>query len=76
MENMQHETCMCAEQECQKLSLLLFGKGDLHGGGGRDLEALEGVPCRGGLQLVLELHEGDVVSPRHQTNLPEMVLLS
>jgi hypothetical protein len=73
---MQHETCMCAGQGCQMRSPLLFGKGDLHGGGGRDLEALEGVPCRGGLQLVLKLHEGDVVSPRHQTNLPKMVLLS
>ena len=51
------------------LLILLLGKGDLHGGSGRDLEALERVSGRGRLQLVLEFDNRNVVTPGHQSNL-------
>ena len=48
---------------------LLLGEVDLHGGGRGDLEALQRVPGGGRLHLRLKLHEGDVVTPGHQTDL-------
>ena len=50
---------------CHCKFFLLLGEGNLHGGGGRDLEALESVARRRGLQLVLKLHERDVVPSRY-----------
>jgi len=48
-----------------------FGEGNLHGRVRRDLEALEGISGGGGLDLVLELDEGDVVAARYKTDLLE-----
>ena len=50
---------------CHYRLFLLLGEGNLHGGGGRDLEALESVARRRGLQLILKLHERDVVPSRY-----------
>ena len=50
---------------------LFLSEGDLHGRVWRDLEALEGVTGSSGLDLVLELDEGDVVTARNKTHLLE-----
>merc|ERR1719188_2660329 len=50
---------------------LLLGERDLHGFGRGDLEALQGVPCRRRLNLVLELDEGDVVPAGDEADLLE-----
>ena len=56
-------------KEKQQSSFL--GKRDLDGGGGGDLEALEGVPSGGGLHLRLELNKCNVVSSWDQSDLLE-----
>ena len=50
---------------------LFLGEGDLDGGGGGDLEALEGVPGSSRLHLCLKLHKCNVVSSRDQSDLLE-----
>lgn len=62
--------CQCQTQALLLL-LLLLGVGDLHGAGGGDPEALQGVLGHARLRVALKLHEGDVVFARHQTHLLE-----
>ena len=50
---------------------LLLGERDLHRVSWGDLEALECVLRRRGLDLVLELHEGDVLPPRNLADFLE-----
>lgn len=61
--------CQCQTQAL--LLLLLLGVGDLHGAGGGDPEALQGVLGHARLRVALKLHEGDVVFARDQTHLLE-----
>lgn len=53
------------------VNFLLLGKGDLHGVGGGNFEALQRLLGSRRLHLVLKLHEGNVVPTRHQTHLFE-----
>ena len=53
------------------VDVLLLCEGDLHGVGGRDLEALERVAGSGGLRLAVKLHERDVVAAGNQADLFE-----
>lgn len=50
---------------------LFLCKRDLHGISLRDFKALQWVSSSAGLNLVLKLHEGDVVATRDQTHLLE-----
>lgn len=54
---------------CRGEQELLLGVGDLHGAGGCDPEALQGVFGHARLGVALKLYEGDVVFPRNQSDL-------
>merc|ERR1712203_11427 len=63
------QTCNTSDKNDKQA--LFLGEGDLDGGGGGDLEALEGVPGSSRLHLCLELHKCNVVSSRNQSDLLE-----
>ena len=58
-----------------KIDVLFLSKGNLHRVTGADFEALKGVFGRSSLELILKLHECNVVSARYQTNLFESRIL-
>ena len=50
---------------------LFLGKGDFHGIGWRDLEALQSLFGSSSLHVCLKLHKGNVMATWHQSNLLE-----